>query len=144
MTTATVKDNLTACGIIRRGHTFYCEGKKITKDEARKIISNRPAEITTEVKTAPVIIEEASKFTFNKLNAVTQALFFQLCEQIMEATKDASLVIAAEIGKQVPSIGLQNAPRLSNLKKAGVIERVGNKGGWLQVTDLGRHIFHDQ
>jgi hypothetical protein len=108
------------------------------------IMYNRPAEITVEEIAAPAIIDDTSRLAFNRLNTVTQALFFQLCEQIMEATKDASLVIAAEIGKQVPSIGLQNAPRLSNLKKAGVIERVGNKGGWLQVTDLGRHIFHDQ
>lgn len=144
MTTATVKDNLIACGISRRGSALYHNGKKITKDEARKIMHNRPAEIAVEEIAAPAIIDDASRLAFNRLNAVTQALFFQLCEQIMEATKDHNLAIAALIGKQVPNISLQNAPRLSNLKKAGVIERVGNKGGLLQITDLGRRIFHGQ
>jgi hypothetical protein len=41
-------------------------------------------------------------------------------------------------------IGLVNAPRLSNLKKAGLVvsvEGVKKSHKWLTLTDSGRHLF---
>jgi len=58
-------------------------------------------------------------------------------------TKDGQKISSAEIatllGKDIPNIGLANAPRLTNLKKAGVIER--GERGWVQLTELGRAMF---
>jgi len=107
---------------------FYENGERISKDAALKTLqiltSNKPS---------------AGCNDFDKLNAATQAFFFSLCEQIIEATRDASAELGVTLGKDIPSIGLANAPRLTNLKKAGVFERGGN--GWVRLTEFGRAIF---
>lgn len=107
---------------------FYENGERISKDAALKTLqnltSNKPS---------------AGCGDFDKLNAATQAFFFSLCEQIIEATRDASAELGVTLGKDIPSIGLANAPRLTNLKKAGVFERGGN--GWVRLTEFGRAIF---
>ena len=150
-------------GIRKSGKFYYKDGKRIstaevwklidtfsTTDEApdvQKMVTNTIESIdegtfwnedpTPVVETPTAAIGDA--WSFEKLNASTQAFFYQLCEQIMEATKDASMTCAAKIGKDVPSIGLANAPRLTNLKKAGMFAR-GEKG-LLQLTERGRAIF---
>lgn len=122
---------LQAAGITQTGTRFFANGKRISKAQAESMV-------------APVLPTQPTQMKFEKLNAATQSLFFQLCELIMEATQDHSLVIAAKIGRDIPKISLYDAPRISNLKKAGLIERVGEKGGYLQLTDLGRSIYHGQ
>lgn len=107
---------------------FYQNGERISKDTALETLkalnSDKPS---------------AGRRDFDKLNAATQAFFFLLCEQILEATRDASASLGVTIGKDIPQIGLVNAPRLTNLKKAGVFQRGGK--GWLQLTEFGRAIF---
>lgn len=78
-------------------------------------------------------------YSFEKLNTATKDFFFELCEQIMAATKDAGMVCGAKIGKDIPKIGLENAPRLTNLKKAGMIEKA--QKGWIQLTERGRAVY---
>lgn len=111
---------------ITNGKSTY-KGKRISSRTAQKFV-----ETST---TAP----GNTGCAFDKLNAATQAFFFELCEQIMSATKDTGMTIGACIGKDLPSIGLANAPRLTNLKKAGMIEKGGK--GYIQLTELGRAIF---
>lgn len=122
------QSDLAAHGITRKSKELYRGNTKLTPQQARKILSEEPP--------APRAVADAG---FERLNTATQAFFYQLCEQIQSATHDASMMVGAQIGKDVPSIGLANAPRLSNLKKAGLIER-GIKG-WLQLTDQGRAVF---
>ena len=114
-------------GIRRVGRGYKKDGELITSAEITTLLGAEP--------TAPVQVA----WSFEKLNAATQAFFYQLCEQIQEATHDASMTCAARIGKDIPNIGLENAPRLTNLKKAGVIER--GERGWVQLTELGREMF---
>jgi len=118
-------------GIRKSGNFYYQEGKRISSAQVQELVA-----------TAPTAVEptaEPANWNFEKLNATTQAFFYSLCEQMMEATKDASMVVGVKIGKDIPSIGLANAPRLTNLKKAGVFAHGGR--GWLQLTERGRAIF---
>ena len=107
-----------------RGY-FYKDGHRISKEQAQAALQVRPL---------------AGTWHFTRLNAATQAFFFQLCEQIQSATQDHGMLIGAKIGKDIPSIGLANAPRLTNLKKAGMIKADCAKG-WVILTDLGRETF---
>lgn len=117
--------------IRKSGNFYYQDGKRISFAQVQELVATAPT--TAE----PKIISDS--WTFEKLNAATQALFYSLCEQMMEATKDASMVIGVKIGKDIPQIGLANAPRLTNLKKAGVFAHGGK--GWLELTERGRAIF---
>ena len=157
MTTFSVVD-FAKHGIRKSGKFYHKDGKRISTAEVWSLIdtcSNEEAQqdIAETVPTmvamqaeeqtapvaAPVLAPTGDSWTFDKLNAATQAFFFQLCEQLQEATKDASMITGAKIGKDLPNIGLANAPRLTNLKKAGVFEHGGK--GWLQLTERGRAIF---
>lgn len=104
---------------------FFENGLRISKERAFKVLQS---------------LQQPAPWSFEKLNAATQAFFFQLCEQIQSATHDASMLVGAQIGKDIPSIGLQNAPRLSNLKKAGMIKADCAKG-WVVLTEQGRATF---
>lgn len=148
------------------GYIFDASGKRIGAKQASEILTNKgynyfdifaknllkadgemtiqhPITAAWRIKKQPKSLSHTGAMTldFERLNAATRAYFSELCESIMAATQDADLLNPARIGKQIPLIGLANAPRLSNLKKAGVIERVGNKGGYLQITQAGRDIF---
>lgn len=157
MTTFSVVD-FAKHGIRKSGKFYYKDGKRISTAEVWSLIdtcSNEEAQqdiaetvptmIATQADEQPapvaasVLASTGDSWTFDKLNAATQAFFFELCEQIQSATQDADMIIGAKIGKDIPSIGLANAPRLTNLKKAGVFEHGGK--GWLQLTERGRAIF---
>ena len=158
----------TAVGITAKanGYIFDASGKRIGTQQAAEILADKgynyfgvfaknllraDSEMTiqhpitaawkTQKQPKNVGVTGTMVLDFDRLNAATRAYFSELCEAIMAATQDADLLNPARIGKQIPLIGLTNAPRLSNLKKAGVIERVGNKGGYLQITQVGRDIF---
>jgi len=117
--------------IRKSGNFYYQDGKRISFAQVQELVATAPT--TAEPKTV------SDSWTFEKLNAATQAFFYSLCEQMMEATKDASMVVGVKIGKDIPQIGLVNAPRLTNLKKAGVFTHGGK--GWLELTERGRAIF---
>lgn len=117
--------------IRKSGNFYYQDGKRISFAQVQELVATAPR--TAEPKTL------SDSWTFEKLNAATQAFFYSLCEQMMEATKDASMVVGVKIGKDIPQIGLANAPRLTNLKKAGVFAHGGK--GWLELTERGRAIF---
>ena len=77
----------------------------------------------TETKTAKKI--KSSGITWDKLNQATKDFFFELAVQIYGATDDAHSqngIYTARLGRDIPKISLKNAPRLSNLKKAGMME----------------------
>lgn len=78
-----------------------------------------PAPVTPKVKAAKA---PAGPMTWEKLNAATQDFFFRLGEDILTCTQDAGMACAARLGHDIPKISLKDAPRLSNLKKAGLVE----------------------
>tara|TARA_R110002020_G_scaffold22869_3_gene76742 strand:+ start:568 stop:1026 length:459 start_codon:yes stop_codon:yes gene_type:complete len=78
-------------------------------------------------KPEPTAKKEKSKgqMTWDSLNEATKAYFFQLANLIGD---DVDVVV---------KIGLQNAPRLSNLKRIGLVAKT-KKG--LEITEAGRVI----
>lgn len=125
-----------ALGQIKDKHQVTCTEKGYFYENGHRISKERAAEILASF-TLPA---KPASWTFERLNASTQAFFYQLCEQIQSATHDADMIVGAKIGKDIPSIGLQNAPRLSNLKKAGLIKADCAKG-WVILTERGRATF---
>ena len=70
--------------------------------------------------------------TWDSLNESTRAYFFELVKEI-------------SLSNVQPKIGLKNAPRLSNLKRAGLIIKVEGekKSQWaLEVTPAGKEVLH--
>lgn len=122
-------------GIRKSGHAYMKDNQRLTLAEVQELLGI----VTTAPEKKISIQSSADSWNFEKLNAATQAFFYALCEQIQSATKDASMELGVKIGKDIPSIGLSNAPRLTNLKKAGVFAHGGK--GWLQLTERGRAIF---
>lgn len=122
-------------GIRKSGRQYIKDGQVLTSTELAALVGKKATRAKKNVgKPAPT-----EAWTFERLNATTQAFFYQLCEQILEATKDASATCGVQIGKDIPRIGLENAPRLTNLKRAGMFEHAGK--GWLQLTEYGRAVF---
>lgn len=121
-------------GIRKSGRNYIKDGQVLTSSELAALVGKTSTRAKKNIdKSTP------TSWTFERLNASTQAFFYQLCEQIVEATKDASATCGVWIGKDIPSIGLANAPRLTNLKRAGMFEHAGK--GWLQLTEHGRAVF---
>lgn len=124
---------------------IFAGNKRISKETAVttlarliEIEDNTKAEIKTTKKT------KSSGITWDKLNQATKDFFFELASQIYGATNDSDSengVFAARLGRDIPKISLQNAPRLSNLKKAGMME--STKGTnvkserWISLTEQG-------
>lgn len=121
-------------GIRKSGRNYIKDGQVLTSSELAALVGK-----TTARSKKSVVKSTDGAWTFERLNASTQAFFYQLCEQILEATKDASASCGVQIGKDIPRIGLENAPRLTNLKRAGMFEHAGK--GWLQLTEYGRAVF---
>ena len=86
---------------------------------------------------------KCSGITWDKLNQATKDFFFELASQIYAATNDCDSEnghYMARLGQDIPKISLKNAPRLSNLKKAGMIEHnrvVERTGRWISLTEQG-------
>ena len=86
---------------------------------------------------------KSSGITWDKLNQATKDFFFELASQIYAATSDCDSEnghYMARLGQDIPKISLKNAPRLSNLKKAGMIEHnrvVERTGRWIGLTEQG-------
>ena len=71
---------------------------------------------------------KSSGITWDKLNQATKDFFFELAGELYAATDDVNFENghppAARLGRDIPKISLKNAPRLSNLKKAGMMETI--------------------
>ena len=105
---------------------IFAGNKRISKEAAVttlasliEIEDNTQAEIKTTKKT------KSNGITWDKLNQATKDFFFELASQIYAATNDCDSEnghYMARLGQDIPKISLKNAPRLSNLKKAGMME----------------------
>jgi len=93
----------------------------------------------------PSTTKAATNMSWDKLNQATQAFFFQICGDMIKASEDAGFSQA--VNQKSLSIGLVNAPRLSNLKKAGLIVMINGATKsvkMLQLTEEGKAIFSNQ
>lgn len=128
-----------------KGYILRDTGHRIGKAAAIQILAAalEQEELDTHLPTPQIKGQpNHTDFTWDRLNTATQEFFFRLCEDIQSCTKDAGMTVPAPLNQL--RIGLINAPRLSNLKKAGLVVSVtGTKKShkFVQLTDSGRHLF---
>ena len=119
---------------------IFAGNKRISKEDAVITLAK-----LIEIEAKPQVIKKAksSGITWDKLNQATKDFFFELASQIYAATNDCDSEnghYMARLGQDIPKISLKNAPRLSNLKKAGMIEHnrvVERTGRWISLTEQG-------
>ena len=119
---------------------IFAGNKRISKDIAVVTLAQ-----TLEIEDKPQVTKKtkSSGITWDKLNQATKDFFFELASQIYAATNDCDSEnghYMARLGQDIPKISLKNAPRLSNLKKAGMIEHnrvVERTGRWISLTEQG-------
>lgn len=84
-------------------------------------------------------------YQFQKLNQATRDFFFNLCEAAQELTRDHQLDTPFRVGKHGIPVQLANGPRLSNLKRSGVINGFADPSHkshkYLQLTEEGRSLW---
>lgn len=129
---------------------FSIDGTRCTEDaalahiaaqQARTAAPTPKAQPMTATATAPAKQPKRTGFTWDSLSTATQEVFFRICEEIQTATEDHSMVAAARLGVDIPKIALVDAPRITNLKKAGLLETLeGEKKSHkhIRLTDEGR------
>lgn len=134
--------NATAHGVVvtpkGRFQSAATKGR-ISQAEAIAMIERNAAPEPEAPKNGP----RRTGFTFGSLNAATQAVFYRLCEDIQTATQDHDMQVAARLGHDV-RINLVDAPRVTSLKKCGLLETVdGAKKShrMLRLTDAGRALW---
>lgn len=100
----------------------------------------------TTTATAPAKGPKRTGFTWGGLNAATQGVFIRLCEDIQAATEDHSMAAAARLAVDIPKINPIDAPRITNCKKAGLLETLeGDKKSHklIRLTDEGRRVWFE-
>lgn len=128
-----------------KGYILQDGGHRISKAAAIQILAAALEQEGLSIHMPTPQIKDQPKrtdFAWDHLNEATHEFFFRLCEDIQSCTKDAGMTVPAPLNQL--RIGLINAPRLSNLKKAGLIISVtGTKKShkFVQLTDSGRHLF---
>ena len=125
---------------------IFAGNKRISKDDA-VITLAKLIEIEAQAKILPQAIKKtkSSGITWDKLNQATKDFFFELASAIYTATDDVNFENghppAARLGRDIPKISLKNAPRLSNLKKAGMMETTKGTSAkserWISLTEQG-------
>jgi hypothetical protein len=123
---------------------IFAGNKRISKDDA-VIALAQLLEIEGKANVLGAADQNAKskKMSWDKLNQATKDFFFELASQIYAATNDADSEnghYMARLGQDIPKISLKNAPRLSNLKKAGMVEHnrvIERTGRWISLTEQG-------
>ncbi|QQG31309.1 hypothetical protein S2L_14 [Cyanophage S-2L] len=145
-TTVAQRDNTPAGGYGVKVHPsgrFSIDGTRCTEEAALAHIQSKLEAPMTEATAKQTKEPKRTGFSFDALNQATKDLFFRLCEEIQTATRDHGMTAAARLGTDV-KVPLTDAPRLTNLKKAGLLETVeGEKKShkMLRLTDEGRAIW---
>ena len=123
---------------------YFVNGRRISHDDAVQHIA---AMLETEDQTVKATKSEPRRtdFSWDALNQSTKDFFFDLCEQMQTINNDHDMLVPVAV-KEL-KIGLTNAPRLTNLKRAGLV--VGSSGlkkthKLLTLTDEGRAIWGAQ
>lgn len=104
---------------------IFAGNKRISKEIAVTTLAQ-----LIEIEAQPKVTKKtkSSGITWDKLNQATKDFFFELAAEIFAATEDVDYEngrpACARLGRDIPKISLKNAPRLSNLKKAGMMETI--------------------
>jgi hypothetical protein len=128
---------------------FSWEGIRVSRNDAIEKLA-----IILEQESKPLVVPAKPKkrvpagtfWTWDSVNKATQDYFYELCEQMMEISRDASNGCPVRTGRDYLFISPQNQPRLTNLKKCGVIRSItGEKKShkMLVLTAVGREIFEN-
>lgn len=120
---------------------FLQAGKRIGLKAAEALVNVEP-----EAPEAPAEKRQPrrSGFAWDALNQATQDLFFGLCEAILEQTRDHDLSTPVRLGHDIAKIPLVDAPRLTSLKKAGLLVTTGGtikSHKYLALTEAGRERY---
>lgn len=115
---------------------------RISKEIA---VTTLAKQIEIEAKPQVTKKSKSSGITWDKLNQATKDFFFELAAEIFAATEDVDYEngrpACARLGRDIPKISLKNAPRLSNLKKAGMVESIKGTNAkserWISLTEQG-------
>jgi hypothetical protein len=122
---------------------YFIDGVRVGYDAAVQHIAARlEAEAAPAAATRVQGEPRRTGFTWDKLNQATQDFFFNISDQMQTVSQDHGMIVPVAV-KEL-RIGLVHAPRLSNLKKAGLIEGLtGLKKShkMLRLTDEGRAIW---
>lgn len=122
---------------------IFIGAKRISRECAITILANK---LHAEDQPKATNKTKSNGITWDKLNQATKDFFFELASQIYAATDDVNFENghppAARLGRDIPKISLQNAPRLSNLKKAGMMESGSWNSNvkserWIMLTEQG-------
>ena len=108
---------------------IFAGNKRISKDDAVITLAQiLESEAQTKILPQATKKTKSSGITWDKLNQATKDFFFELAAEIFAATEDVDYEngrpACARLGRDIPKISLKNAPRLSNLKKAGMMETI--------------------
>lgn len=128
------------------GGYCYLSGVRISFEAAVQQIA---ACLEAEANAATTIDAKVNKtqprrtdFTWDRLNQNTKDFFFNICDQMQTISRDHDMIVPVAV-KEL-RIGLTHAPRLTNLKKAGLIEGfAGLKKShkMLRLTEEGRSLW---
>lgn len=139
-TTVAQRDGTPAGGYGVKVHPsgrFSIDGTRCTEEAALAHIQAQQAPVMTEAQTTARKEPQRTGFTWENLNQATQDLFFELCRLIQNAN---NLEAPVRLGHDIPKVALTDAPRLTNLKKAGLLETIdGEKKShrMLRITEAG-------
>jgi hypothetical protein len=125
------------------GGRVYMDSTRISFEAAVQHIAAR-LEAEAAPAPSPMVKGEPRRtgFSWDCLNQATQDFFYNICEQMQTVSQDHGMTMPVAV-KEL-QIGLKHAPRLSNLKKAGLIEGfAGLKKShkMLRLTEAGRAIW---
>ena len=136
----------TNCTVIHRGFVFTPKGRIYSHGGGRVGIAATTQTLAhlLDVEGAAAVVKQPKRtnFEWDSLNQATKDLFFNLCDQMQTISRDHSMMVPVLV-KEL-QIGLQHAPRLSNLKKAGLFAgHVGLKKShkMLRLTERGQAIW---
>ena len=108
----------------RIGHDAAVQALASLLEQEEQALANPPAASKKE--------KAKGQVTWDSLNEATRTYFYELAKEI-------------SLSNTQPKIGLKNAPRLSNLKRAGLIAKIQGekKSQWsLEVTPAGLEVLH--
>lgn len=121
------------------------DGKRISKDDAiaglAEVLKHEAQPQVPEPKKAKA---PKGPLTFGNLNQQTRDYFYELCEQMVTISQDADNSVPVRTGSNFLSIPPKHQPRLTYLKKVGVIEKCqGNKAShkMLRLTESGQALW---
>lgn len=135
--------NTRGISISPKGYFFH-QGNRISREQAVQLLAcafeheeNAPALAESQRKSS-------GKITWDSLNQATKDFFFELGEQMQSVTQDHNNSIAVRLGHDISKISAQNQPRLTNLKKAGVIRSFSGTAKshkMIQLSEQGQAIW---